>query len=481
MKKLFLIAPLALLILFSFNQKKKASTPNIVIIFMDDLGYGDVSCFGSLTYRTPAIDRMAAEGMRFTNFLAAQAVCSASRAGLLTGTYPNRIGFSGALDHKSGYGLNENEQTIAELLKQKDYATAIFGKWHLGITERFLPLNHGFDEYTGLPYSNDMWPVDWDGTAPAKNTSRLYYPRLPLIEGNTPIDYIDNLKDQEKLTTLYTEKAVDFIKRNKKKPFFLYLPHSMAHVPIAVSEKFAGKSGQGLWADMMLEVDWSVNRILTTLKEQGLDENTIVIFTSDNGPWLNFGDHAGSAGGFREGKGTSFEGGQRVPTIIRWPGHVPAGTICNQLASTIDLLPTIAEICKVPLSGNQIDGVSLEPLLDGNLDARPRRYFAYYYQKNSLEAVRRDQWKLVLPHEGRTYEKNLPSLGGLYGKVSNDNFPMALYDLRRDPNEAYDVQELYPEIVAELLAYADKVRADLGDDITGEIGSGRRKAGIINP
>lgn len=460
----------------------KITPPNIVLIFMDDMGYGDLGCYGALQYQTPNLDKLAAEGTRFTNFLAAQAVCSASRAALMTGCYPNRVGISGALFPKAKVGLNPNEITIAELLKEKGYATGMFGKWHLGDYPQFLPTNQGFDEYVGLPYSNDMWPVGYDGKPLTDDNNRKKsFPFLPLLKNNDTLQEIKTLDDQAKLTGIYTERAVSFINKKQKSPFFLYLAHSMPHVPIAASAKFKGKSKQGLYGDVIMEIDWSVGEIMKALKNNGLDKNTLVIFTSDNGPWLNFGNHAGSAGGFREGKGTSFEGGQRVPCIVRWKGVTPAGIVCNKLTSTIDLLPTIAKICNTKLPDKKIDGIDILPLLKGDMAATPRKYFYYYYRKNSLEAVRRDDWKLVLPHEGRSYEGQLPGNDGFPGNApENIPFKLALYDLRRDPSERYDVKELYPDILAELQQVAEEAREDLGDDITKRTGKNVRQHGEIN-
>jgi len=457
----------------------KIKTPNIVLIFMDDLGYGDIGANGATNYQTPNIDKMATEGIRFTNFLAAQAVCSASRAALLTGCYPNRIGFSGALAPTSTIGINANETTLAEVLKEKGYKTAIYGKWHLGHQKQFLPLQHGFDEYFGLPYSNDMWPVDYDGSpTPEGHFKKKAYPTLPLIQNNEKIEDITTLEQQGMLTSRYTEKAVDFIKRNKNNPFFLYLPHSMPHVPINASPRFKGKSQQGLYGDVIMEIDWSIGEVLKALKANGLDKNTLVIVTSDNGPWLNYGNHAGSSGGYREGKGTSYEGGQRVPCVMRWKGTMPEGLVCNKLSSTIDLLPTIAKFCQAKLPNNKIDGLDISELLKGNLSAEPRKSFYYYYRKNSLEAVRKGHWKLVLAHNGRTYEGFQPGNDGYPGQVNeNSPVPMALYDLRRDPGERYDVQKTYPKIVEELLQLAEEAREDLGDDITQKIGKNNREAG----
>ena len=460
---------------------KPTPRPNIIVIFMDDMGYGDLGSYGATEYQTPNLDRMASEGIRFTNFMAAQAVCSASRAALLTGCYPNRIGISGALFPNAGKGLNPQETTIAELLKSQGYATGMFGKWHLGDTKEFLPLQHGFDEYVGLPYSNDMWAVDYDGKPVGENDWRKKaFPLLPLLSGNDTLRAITTLDEQAELTALYTEKAVSFIKKHKKDPFFIYLPHSMPHVPIAASARFKGKSKQGTYGDVVMELDWSVGEILKALKENGIDDNTLVVFTSDNGPWLNYGNHAGSTGGLREGKGVSTEGGQREPCIVRWPGVAPAGIVCNQLASTIDLLPTFAAITSAKLPAHKIDGVNILPLFKGDTQATPRKVFYYYYRRNNLEAVRRGDWKLVLPHEGRSYEGQQPGNDGYPGKApENTPYPMALYDLRRDPGERYDVQATYPAVVAELQKIAEEARQDLGDDLTKRVGQNVREAGLV--
>ena len=466
---------LCLVLSFSFTGEKQQpeSKPNIILIFMDDMGYGDLGCYGALQYRTPILDQLAMEGMRFTNFMSAQAVCSASRAALLTGCYPNRVGISGALFPNAKVGLHESEITIAEVLKPLGYATAIFGKWHLGDNRRFLPLQQGFDEYLGIPYSNDMWPWDYD----MQRNKR--HPKLPLIEGNEKIAEIRDMDDMATLTTRYTERAVDFINRHKDGPFFLYLPHSMPHTPIAASEKFRGKSEQGLYGDVMMEIDWSVGEILNALKVNGLEENTLMIFTSDNGPWLNFGNHAGSTGGLREGKGTSYEGGQREPCIMRWKGVIPPGVVTGKLSGTIDVLPTIAAIAGARLPENRIDGVNLLPLLKGDSSATPRTEFYYYYHRNNLEAVRKGDWKLVFPHEVRSYEGVMPGNDGLPGPYAKLQALYALYDLRRDPGERYDVQSIYPEKVAELEALAEKARQDLGDDLTGRVGANLRPCGKI--
>jgi arylsulfatase A-like enzyme len=471
----------AILTFFACNQNKRDALPNIVLIFTDDQGYGDVGCYGATGYQTPNIDKIASLGMKFTNFYSAQPVCSASRAGLLTGCYPNRIGVSGALFPTHDIGINDSELTMAEMLKGRGYATAIFGKWHLGHHEQFLPLQHGFDEYTGVPYSNDMWPIKVDGSRALPDEARGNLPDLPLVEGNETIEFITTLAGQDKLTTLYTEKAVDFINRNKENPFFLYLPHTMPHVPLGVSNKFRGKSEQGFYGDVMMEIDWSVGEIMNALKDNGLEENTIFIFTTDNGPWLNYGNHAGSSGGLREGKTTSWEGGQRVPCIIAWPGNIPAGSVCNKLVSAIDFLPTFAAIVGGDLAGNTIDGMNILELWKGNLDANPREEFYYYYGRNNLNAVRKGNWKLILPHTYQSYEATVPGNDGYGGqRISISVDSPELYNLMRDPGERYDVKDLYPEIVNELLVTAEKARTELGDLNVGlEKGLGTREIGHL--
>jgi len=455
--------------------------PNVIIILMDDLGYGDLECYGGFPYHTPYLNRLAEEGMRFTNFYVAQAVCSASRAALLTGCYPNRLGIHNALMPWSKIALNPDEETIAEVLKKKGYRTGMVGKWHLGQKQPYLPLQQGFDEYLGLPYSNDMWPVNYDGK-PITDTSdyKSKYPPLPLYDGNKVVRTINTLDDQAELTTLYTERACRFIKANKDHPFFLYLAHSMPHVPIAASARFKGKSGAGLFGDVMEEIDWSVGQIMQTLADQGLAENTLLIFTSDNGPWLTFGNHAGNSGGFREGKGTAWEGGLRVPCIMRWPGKIPSGAICNNIVSAVDLMPTVAKVCKAEGPSKKIDGVDIWPLLTQQPDANPRDELVYYYDTNSLKAVRKGQWKLVFPCISQTYKRpSAIGADGWPGKYASDTVRLALYDLRTDPGEALDVKDKHPDLVAQLTAIAEKYRSELGDDLTGRKGSGVRPAAKV--
>ena len=444
--------------------------PNIVLIHLDDMGYGDLSLTGATGFKTPNIDRLGYEGLFFTQYYSPQAVSTASRAGLLTGSYPNRVGLSGALGPNANIGIADEELTIAELLKQKGYATAAYGKWHLGTQKQFLPPQHGFDEFYGIPYSNDMWPYHPTGT----------YPDLPYFKNNEIINPAVSPEDQEQFTTDFTMHTIDFIKRNQNKPFFVYLAHPMPHVPLYVSDKFKGKSEQGLYGDVMMEIDWGVGEIIKSLEETGLIENTLVVFTSDNGPWINYGNHAGSTGGLREGKGTTFEGGQRVPCLMMWKGVIQEGSISNSLVSAIDILPTLAEITGAPLSENKIDGVSILPIIKGDLEAKPRESFLYYYRSNNLEAVRDSRWKLVFPYSGRTYEGFQPGVDGQPGQVDEStNHEGGLFDLRRDPGERYDVSEYHPDIVEKLNNIANEARKDLGDDLTDKEGAGRRQPGRV--
>jgi Arylsulfatase A and related enzymes len=464
--KLIALGALSALPVLSYG----AELPNIVLINLDDVGYGDFSFNGAYGYTTPNIDQMAAEGMRFSHFLVGQPISGASRAGLMTGCYPNRIGFSGAPGPNSPYGIHPDEMTMGELLKQKGYSTAIYGKWHLGDAKPFLPLQNGFDEYYGLPYSNDMWPYH------PQQGEIFNFPDLPTIDGNKTIGYNT---DQTRFTTDYTDRTVDFIKKNKNKPFFIYLAHSMPHVPLAVSDKFKGKSELGLYGDVMMEIDWSVGQIIKTLRELGLEENTLIVLTSDNGPWANYGNHAGSAGGLREAKATTFDGGNRVPCVMYWKGKIEAGTTCNKLASNIDLFPTFAEITNAPLPKKKIDGVSLLPLMRNEKGANPRESFVYYFRQNDLEAVTDGMFKLVFPHQYVTYGAYVPGNDGQPGKLINEDVQKCeLYDLRRDPGERYDVFSQYPEVAIKLMKVADEMREDLGDNLTRRKGTGRRTHGL---
>ncbi len=456
-------------------QSAKKRLPNIVLIFTDDQGYGDIGVFGAGDLATPNLDRLAREGRKFTNFHVAQPVCSASRAALLTGCYPNRIGISGALAPRSRIGLGDGETTIAQLLKAKGYATGMVGKWHLGDAPQFLPTRRGFDEYLGLPYSNDMWPHH---PKTPKN-----HPPLPLLENETIVNADVQPKDMEQLTTRYTERAVNFIERNAAQPFFLYLAHSMPHVPLYVSDKFKGKSRRGLYGDVIEEIDWSVGQILEALSKHKLENDTLIIFTSDNGPWLSYGDHAGSSGPLREGKGTSWEGGTRVPCLMRWPGKIPAQSVCDDLLMTIDLLPTIAPLVGAALPPQVIDGLDVWPLLSGAPGAQnPHDAYFFYYENNQLQAVTdgTGQWKLQLPHSYRTLNGRPGGKGGTPTNYEQSRLAVPqLFDLKTDIGETRDVAAEHPEIVAKLQAFAEKTRAELGDSLTARKGTGVRPPGRV--
>jgi arylsulfatase A-like enzyme len=440
--------------------------PNVVLIFCDDLAYADLGCYGSKN-PTPNLDRMAAQGLRLTDFYAAQPVCSASRAALLTGSYPNRIGIIGALGPGSKTGLSDREFTLPKMFKARNYATAIFGKWHLGDAPQFLPTRNGFDEFYGVPYSHDMWP----------NHPTTKFPDLPLIEGEKTL--LLN-PDPATLTTAITEHAVDFIKRNKERPFFLYLPHPLPHVPLGVSDKHKDKSGQGLYGDVIMEIDWSVGQVLDTLRDNHLDENTLVVFTSDNGPWLLYGDHAGSAKPLREGKATTFDGGVREPCIVRWPGRIPAGSTCSQLATTMDLLPTFAALAGATLPADRIiDGRDIRPLLFNTPNAKSPHDAYYFYWNRELQAVRSGPWKLHLPHP--YFRVATPGGSGLPGEYAKPSptIANALYNLDTDPAETTDLAPANPEIVARLLKLADQAREDLGDSATQQQGKNVREPGRL--
>lgn len=450
------------------KEQSEPTQPNIVIIFTDDQGYEDVGVFGAKNIKTPNLDLMAKNGVQFTNFHVSNAVCSASRASILTGCYSNRLGIFGALSDRSKHGLSPEETTIAELLKPKGYATGIVGKWHLGHLEPFLPTKQGFDEFFGLPYSNDMWPYH-----PERPDD---YPPLPLYQNET---IIDTLTGQSMLTTWYTEKAVDFIDRNSHQPFFLYLAHNMPHVPLFVSEKFKGKSEAGIYGDVIMEIDWSVGQVLEALKNNGLEENTLVIFTSDNGPWLSYGTHAGSTGIFKEGKGTSWEGGIRVPAIMQWKGKIPKGQVQDKMAMTIDLLPTIAHITGAPLPEKTIDGKNIWPLISMEEGAEsPQEAYYIYYNKNELQAVISGKWKLYFPHRYRTlpddYVKPSNGIPVKYEMLTLEE--MELYDLEKDPSERYNIIEDNDEVVNKLQALAEKAREDMGDALQQREGQNVRLA-----
>jgi arylsulfatase A-like enzyme len=462
------------------NKAETKRPPNVVIIFIDDLGYADIGAFGATRYETPNLDRMAREGRIFTDFHAATAVCSASRAALLTGCYPERVSILGALGPLAREGINAKEMTLAELCKTRDYATAVFGKWHLGRPKKFLPLQHGFDEYLGLPYSNDMWPrhPELASSPQVGRNKKEGYPELPLIKNNDVIDAKVTGEDQTQLTTMYTEHAVDFINRNASRPFFLYVPHSMVHVPLYVSDKFKGKSGAGLFGDVMMEVDWSVGQILDAIKRNGIDDNTLVIFTADNGPWMSYGNHAGSAGPLREGKGTMWEGGYREPCVMRWPGKIPADSTCDEFAVTMDFFPTVAQLIGAKVSTDRvIDGKDIWPLMSGDEGAESPHEAFWCYYGGELRAVRDRQWKLVFPHQYRSLEGKPGGRDGRPKQYRQVAAEKALYDLKNDIGETKNVAAEHPGIVARLEKEAEKARAALGDKLTGRKGSEVRPAG----
>ena len=459
--------------------------PNVVLLFADDLGFGDLGCYGAKQIATPNIDRLAADGTKFTSFYVAQPVCTASRASLMTGCYANRVSLFGALNHQSNVGIAADELLMGEMFKAAGYATAIFGKWHLGHREPFSPIKNGFDEFLGLPYSNDNGPL---------HPIVRGIPGLPLIDGEKTIE---TDPDQSQFTRRFTDRAVQFIEKNKERPFFLYVPHVMPHVPIFASEAFRGKSPAGLYGDVVQELDAGVGEVLATLERLKLADKTLVIFCSDNGPFLSYGNHAGSSGPLREGKLTTFEGGVRVPCLMRWPGTIPAGRVCTDLMSTLDLLPTFAGLCSGTLSSNEIDGEDRWALIADQPDAKPRDRF-YYYAGDELQAVRSGKWKLHLPHEYLTsaeprgkngkpanFENLKPEsmqMSGLRGIASRHGYlvkqiELSLYDLENDLGEMTNVAAQNPDVVQRLQRLAEEARAELGDSLTGRKGSGVRPCG----
>lgn len=458
--------------------------PNVVIIFIDDMGYGDIGPFGATDHPTPHLDRMASQGCRFTDFLVSAAVCSASRAALMTGCYHQRVGIDGALGPGSDIGISDEEVTIAEICRSRGYATACFGKWHLGHHPRFLPTRHGFDTYFGIPYSNDMWPLHPANVAMLEQNpdAESRWPPLPMLRSTAPgevtvVNADMQPSDQKQMTRHFTELATDFIRQHADEPFFVYLPHPMVHVPLYVSEAFEGKSGAGLFGDVVMEVDWSVGQILETIDQLGLADDTLVVFTSDNGPWLSYGDHAGSAGPLREGKGTMFEGGCRVPALMRWTGTIPAGSTCESLCSTIDLLPTIAANIGAELPQQPIDGRDISALLADPSTESPHDYFFCFYNPRALHAVRTQRWKLHFPHPYRTLGGRPGGTGGQPVPYDSAKIELSLFDLEADIGESTDVKDQHPEVVAELSAQAERIRQSLGDSLSDRKGADVRPPG----
>ncbi|QEG36767.1 sulfatase family protein [Bythopirellula goksoeyrii] len=407
--------------------------PNLVVIFVDDLGYGDLGCYGHPTIRTPHLDRMAQQGTRFTQFYVAANVCTPSRAGLLTGRYPIRSGMvEGMIPRRVLFpddtiGLPAEEVTIAEVLKQRNYATKAIGKWHLGHLPEFLPTTQGFDSYFGVPYSNDMDHVRGNDERPA-------YWNVPLMRDS---EIVERPADQNTLTKRYTLEAVEFVREHPENPFFLYLAHTMPHIPLFRSKEFTDISLRGLYGDVVEEIDWSVGQVLEALRESNCAQRTLVLFTSDNGPWLVQNEAGGSAGLLRGGKGSTWEGGMREPMIAWWPGHVPANRVSAELITSLDLLPTAAALANAPLPDRPLDGYNMLPLLEGKEDS-PRDTFVYHRGAHS-HAIRKGPWKAHFINQ-TSYPTKDP--------VHYD--PPLLYHLEKDPSEKYNVAENHPEVVAEL-------------------------------
>jgi len=442
--------------------------PNLVLIFTDDQGWGDLGCQGASGFDTPHLDALAAQGVLCSNFYVSQPVCSASRAALLTGCYSNRVGISGALGPSSKIGIADAELTLAELSQRAGHATAIFGKWHLGHHPQFLPMRHGFDEFYGIPYSNDMWPFH--------PVSPKAWGDLPTLEGD---EVVGLNTDQNRFTGDFTARAVSFIERHADEPFFLYLAHPMPHVPLHASKAYRGKSEQGLYGDVIEEIDASVGAVVAALERTGNTERTLVLYASDNGPWLSYGNHAGSTGPLREGKGTTFEGGVRVPCIWRWPGQLPAGRVCDTPLMTIDVLPTWAGRLGQALGEAPIDGVDVWAALRGD-STLPERALFFYYRNNELQAMRRGRWKLHLPHSYRSMKGRAVGADGKSGQYDYGwKTGLELYDLEADVGESTDLSKTHASKVEELLVDVIAMRAELGDSLTGKPGPQRRPPGSI--
>ncbi len=461
-----------------------ARPPNLVVIYCDDMGWGDVPGFelaghspAWYTKLMPNLVALASEGAVFRHYYSAQPVCSASRAALLTGCYPNRVGIHGALFPDARIGIAPEERTLAEMLRQAGYATLIAGKWHLGHLPEFNPTVHGFDEYYGIPYSNDMWPLRF---------GRKGFPELPLYEGTGVSELVLTLEDQGLLTGKLTQRACEFIRREAAdgQPFFAYLPHPQPHAPIAAGPDFQPAQRAELYGAVMREIDWSVGEVMRVLSDSGVADNTILVFTSDNGPWLSFGTDAGVTGGLREGKGTTFEGGVREPCIVRWPGHVPAGCVSDVPWMSIDLFATMAAIvgAPAPAGDRPIDGLDVRHVWSCEAGAEsPHQALWFYYHTNHLEGVRSGKWKLSLPRKSRVVKGAPGVVDGKEAEYVEVDVPLALFDLDVDPAESVDVSALHPEVVAELMVHVEAARADLGDALTDRTGVGRREPGRASP
>lgn len=439
-----------------------ASKPNIILLFADDMGYNDLSCFGSPAIKTPCLDRMASQGVKFTDFYVVAPVCSPSRAGLLTGCYPPRVGMGEVpaepeknrkhpqhvLFPGSVYGLNPAETTIAEVLKTQGYKTACIGKWHLGDHAEFWPTNQGFDSYFGIPYSNDMKPS-------------------VLMKDK---EVIEQPVDQDTLIDRYTDAAKQFIHNSHNTPFFLYLAYNAPHAPVHAAKRFQGKSERGPYGDDVDNIDWSAGQIMDYLKSEGLDSNTLVIFTSDNGPWLIQGEEGGAANPFRSGKMSPYEGGYRVPCIAWWPGSIAPGRVCKEIAASMDLLPTFAKLSNAMLPEYKIDGKDMSPLLL-QADAKSPHDAFFYYIGNKLSAVRSGKWKL------KVETTLLEDFGYKHLKQPDAEIPMGLYNLDWDPAEQKDVSKDHPDVVKHLEELLAQERQVLGDQRTGVKGTENRPSG----
>ncbi len=456
-------------------------TPNIVVIFTDDQGWADIGTQGAIGFQTPHLDRLASEGTRFTSFYVSQPVCSASRASLLTGCYSNRLGIHGALGPRNKHGIHADETTLAELCKSKGYATGMFGKWHLGFQNQFLPANHGFDESYGIPYSNDMWPwhPNYARFSDPVEKRKRGYPDLFTFEGLEIADAEVTAEDQMRFTTDFGDRAANFIRRHADEPFFLYLAHPMPHVPLFTDPASVGRSEQGRYGDVIEEIDASVGKVLAALDETKVTENTLVIYTSDNGPWLSYGNHGGSTGLLREGKGTTFEGGVRVPCLVRLPGHIPAGKVSDTPWMTIDVLPTIAHLIQAPLPEIPIDGANAWALLQGKRRApSPKDTYFFYYRQNELQAMRQGPWKLHFPHGYRTMQGQTKGANGTPGTYDyTAKTELELYHLGKDLGESKNVAAKHPRTVARLTALANTMRARLGDSLQEIQGTENREPG----
>jgi arylsulfatase A-like enzyme len=443
------IVLLTLLGLFiSCNQDPGTSKPNVVIIFLDDSGWADFEPFGELAVETPHVTQLASEGTAFHNFYVPQAVCSASRSALMSGCFPGRTKVFGA-HGPNAWGLDTTFATMGEVFSRAGYATAAFGKWHCGDQPETRSYARGFDETCGLMYSNDMWK---------------HHPGSPEYWGQWPLKYWENGEvtieevdhaDQKNLTRWYTEHAVDFIDRHQESPFLLYVPHSMPHVPLYCSDEFEGKSGKGLYWDVMLEIDWSVGQINQALKDRGIDDNTIVILTSDNGPWVSYGDHAGITP-YREAKGTSFDGGVRSACIMKYPGGIEAGTLSERTLGTVDLLPTLCHLAGIDMPENEIDGKNVWELITGTAGAsNPHDYYAFSNGSDFEGVMSGDgQWKLHLPHGYRTLDS--AGTGGFPGKYGMERIDTALFNMETDPYETTNVLKDHPEVAGELIRLAEE-------------------------